>query len=105
MKTVLCIVLSLVYYLPAATITGDVISTSTNTGTIVSVGGASFTLDLKIVTANISIGNAKGTVTNVNTIIIKDKGSVHNVSLTADNSGKIINVGSKLNVNSIIIGD
>jgi len=88
-----------------ANITGDVSLSGENTGTIVSVGGASFKLDLGIANASVDIGNAKNTVTNVNTIIIHKDSSVHNVSLKAKNTGKIINVGSKLNLNTIIIGN
>lgn len=88
-----------------ANITGDVTSNVSNTGDVISVAGASFKLDLTIAKASIDIGSAKGTVTNLNTIIIHNDSSVHNVSLHGKNSGKIINVGSKVNVNSIIIGN
>lgn len=87
------------------TISGDITSDAHNTGTIVSVAGAEFRLGGILGGISIEVGDSKDTITNVNTIIIKGKSSVHNVNLKATNSGKIVNVGSKLNVNSIIIGD
>lgn len=88
-------------------ITGNINVSGTNTGTIVSIGGGklNMSLGMGIASAGAQIGSANDTETNVNSVIIyQGTHVVGNISLHGTNTGTITNVGSHLNLNSIILG-
>jgi len=88
-------------------VTGNIDLSGTNSGTITSIGGGKLSISLGdgIASAGANIGSAEDTETNVNSIIIYSGTTVHgNISLKGTNTGTITNVGSKVNVNSIILG-
>lgn len=86
---------------------GNISVSGTNSGTVVTVGGGKLNMSLGwgIASAGASIGSAEDTETNVNSVIIYSGTRVTgDISLNGHNTGTIINVGSKVNVNSIVLG-
>ncbi len=88
-------------------ITGDISVSAVNTGDITSIAGGAISASLLWGLAKVEgqVGSPEHTVTNVNSVVIYKGTTVHGkITLEGKNSGTLHNLGSKLNVNSIVLG-
>jgi hypothetical protein len=88
-------------------ITGDIAVSADNTGDITSIAGGAITASLLWGLAKVEgqVGSPEHTVTNVNSVVIYKGTTVHGkITLNGKNTGTLHNLGSKLNVNSIVLG-
>ena len=108
MLNIICLILLSVGILHSddIAISGDISVYSNNYGDITSIGGGKLSASALWGLAKFSgsVGNKNNTVTNINSLIIKGQvkvtGKIH---LNSINHGDIDNMGSKVNVGSILI--
>ena len=109
----LCLIFLLIFFGTAhaadkaTIINGNISVTGSNTGEIISIGGGKMGGSALWGLASIegSVGNVNDTETNINSVLIGSGTQVTgNITLNATNTGSIKNLGSKVNVNSILIG-
>lgn len=88
-------------------INGNISVTGINIGDIISIGGGEVGVSALWggISTKGSVGNVNDTETNINSVLIGNGTHLTgNITLNAINTGSIKNIGSTVNVNSIIVG-